>query len=143
MAGSRDPSSMRDRTAFSDKQTREEAVRAIEAAFDFLERYRRTEDRISDLADAIDAFSEGAWAVAVALADAATTKQSRSLSAARPVEMSRSWDELKHDFEAANSRAARLIPVVGDRLKIVGWTAAVPNGRRSALQLCASSMSRG
>jgi hypothetical protein len=121
------PNLVRSRAAFSDERTREEAVRAIEDAFAVLEHKRRTPERLSDLADAIDALNDGAWAVAVALAEASTSKHSRLTGAARPAEMSRSWEELKHDFEAATKPAAQLIPVVDANLQIIGWTAAVPN----------------
>jgi hypothetical protein len=127
MVGSRDPTTARDRTASSDQLTREHALLAIEAAFATLERERKTDARLSDLADAIDAFTEGAWAVAVALAEASTSRRSGAVGAARPVEMARSWEELRQDFKAARSASACLIPIVGARLQIVGWTAAVPN----------------
>ena len=102
-------------------------MRAIEAAFAYFEDRRHTVDRLSDLADAIDAFSEGAWAVAVALAEAASSKNPRAVGSVRPVEMSRSWEELKHDFQAARNPAGQLTPVVDVDLQIVGWTSAVPN----------------
>jgi hypothetical protein len=127
MVGSRNPTTARDRTALIDQQTREHALLAIEAAFATLERERKTEARLSDLADAIDAFTEGAWAVAVALAEASTSKRSQPISASRPVEMARSWEQLKHDFEAARNASARLIPIVDANRQIVGWTAAAPN----------------
>jgi hypothetical protein len=121
--------------AFSGESTRDDALRAIDTAFAALEREKRTEGRLSDLADALDAFSEGAWPVAVALAQASISKHPSSDEACRPAQMARSWSELKHEYEAVRrGRSTDVISVVDANLTIVGWSAAVPNITGEALR---------
>jgi hypothetical protein len=129
MASSRDQFALDDlHAAFGGESTRDDALRAIDRAFAALEREKRSEGRLSDLADALDAVSEGAWAVAVALAQASVRNHPSSDEARRPAHMARSWSELKHEYEAVRSgRGTDVIPVVDASLTIVGWTAAVPN----------------
>jgi len=78
---------------------RAEAESAIEQALEVLEARAPSVDQLSDLADAIDSLSEGAFEVAADLAVVA--QQRRTLpTARRPESLARTLPDLKAAFEA-------------------------------------------
>jgi hypothetical protein len=78
---------------------RKHAESAIETALLVCEARQSTEEQLADLADAVDAYRSGQYAVAVALAEAAIERhRTPRTTAIRPEGMRRSLLELKTFF---------------------------------------------
>jgi len=80
-------------------ERRAEAETAIEQALMVLEVAPPTEDQLSDLADAIESFNDGAFALAAELA-AGALRHKTLLIARRPANQARTIPDLKAAFEA-------------------------------------------
>ena len=79
-----------------------DAISAIEIALATLENDTPTVDQLGDLADAIDAYAEGSYFVAKALASAALRSHRRATGFTRP--SVRELSEVKRVFESARRK---------------------------------------
>lgn len=78
--------------------TRDEALRAIDAAFAAFAGGAAGSDQIGDLADAVDSLGDADYGLAVALAEAALRTR-RSVDKRRPLDKVPSLAEVRADFE--------------------------------------------
>jgi len=81
-------------------ERRAEAESAIAQALTVLEMAPPSVDQLSDLADAIESFNDGAFGVAAALAAGALRRHTSLPTARRPANQVRSIPDLKAAFEA-------------------------------------------
>ncbi|MGH7005761.1 MAG: hypothetical protein ACREIP_17595 [Alphaproteobacteria bacterium] len=78
-------------------RTHGEAALAIEAAIANL-RFRATAEQIADLADALDAFKQNEYGVAIALAKAVLKSVPQAKDSLRPTSMARTLDDIEDEF---------------------------------------------